>query len=194
MNRTPAQRAAMSRAKGAKFERDLAVALRPWFPDARRSRDNGFRSAVSSSPDTGDLDLGTPEFWVSAKNNHDGDTDSPSTLGKWFTECQTKAADLGRAGVLIQKRPNWSDPLDSWVWVTVNDLLAVVTGVPTRWGFDVPVRLSLRDWLTEAARTGHTVTDPDEKSSPESDSPAINSAGRAVPSADGVRPPGDELA
>lgn len=180
--RTPSQRSAMSRAKGAKFERRLAVAVKPWFPDARRSRDNGFRSTITSSPDTGDVDLGTPELFVSAKDNHEGDTDSACTVGKWFTECQTKAGALGRAGLLIQKRPNYADPLDSWCWLTLTDLVEMATGgyalAPA--ALDVPVRMSLRDVLGQLAANGLTPTIPEL-------GPQID-AERPDPLAGGVRP------
>jgi hypothetical protein len=187
--RTPSQRSAMSRAKGAKFERRLAVALKPWFPDARRSRDNGFRSSISSSPDLGDVDLGTAEFFVSAKDNHEGDTDSACTVGAWFLECQTKASNLGRSGVLIQKRPGYADPLDSWCWVSLTDLVAT-TGVALRYPAythpDIPVRLSLRDWLGVLERNGLSVAYPtlEPKIGPESDPDGLD------PVAGGVRPAG----
>jgi hypothetical protein len=181
--RTPSQRGAMSRAKGAKFERRLAVALKPWFPDARRSRDNGFRSSNGSSPDTGDVDLGTAEFFVSAKDNHEGDTDSACTVGAWFAECQAKAARLDRTGMLIQKRPGYADPLDSWCWVTLADLVAT-TGVSMRYPEhpEVPVRLALRGWLGVLERHGLSVAYPtlEPKTSPESDSDGLDPVARGV--------------
>lgn len=165
--RTPAQIGRMSRAKGVRFERDLAVALRPWFPDAKRGRDNGFRSATGAAPDLGDLDLGTPEFFVSAKADKDGATDAAWSLGAWFAECQAKASALGRSGLLIQKRPNYADPLDSWVWVQIGDLVETAVGGPVLARlpelYERPARVALRDWLALAARCGMTVADPTEK-------------------------------
>jgi hypothetical protein len=195
--RTPAQRGAMSRAKGAKFERRLAVALKPWFPDARRSRDNGFRSAISSSPDTGDLDLGTAEFFVSAKDNHEGDTDSACTVGAWFAECQAKATRLDRTGVLIQKRPGYADPLDSWAWVTLADLVAT-TGLAMRYPEHprVPLRLSLRDWLGILERNGLSVAYPtlDPQTGPQIDVDGLDPLGGGVLPAAPTGQPAAELA
>lgn len=192
--RTPSQRSAMSRAKGAKFERRLAVAFRPYFPDARRSRDNGFRSSNGSSPDTGDVDLGTGEFFVSAKDNHEGDTDSACTVGKWFTECQDKAGALGRAGLLIQKRPNYADPLDSWCWLTLTDLIEMTTGgyalAPA--ALDVPVRMSLRDVLGQLAANGLTPVVPETGPQIDAERPDPLAGGALPVTATG--PPGAELA
>lgn len=195
--RTASQRGTWSNAKGAKFERRLAVALKPWFPDARRSRDNGFRSSNSSSPDTGDVDLGTAEFFVSAKDNADGDTDSACTVGAWFAECQAKAAALGRSGVLIQKRRGYADPLDAWAWVTVTDLVEAATGVAMlardALGYPIPVRLVLRDWAALCARCGLTPADP-TKLSPQIDVDALDPLAWGVLPASAIGLPGDELA
>lgn len=195
--RTASQRGTWSNAKGAKFERRLAVALKPWFPDARRSRDNGFRSAISSSPDTGDVDLGTAEFFVSAKDNADGDTDSACTVGAWFAECQAKATRLGRSGVLIQKRRGYADPLDAWAWVTLADLVGA-TGVALRYPEcnETPVRLSLRDWLAVLERNGLSVAYPtlEPKTGPESDSDGLTPLAWGVLPASAIGLPGDELA
>jgi hypothetical protein len=195
--RTPSQRGAWSRAKGAKFERDLARALKPWFPDAKRGRDNGFRSSTGSAPDLGDLDLGTPEFFVSAKADMDGATDAAWSLGAWFLECQAKATRLDRTGVLIQKRPGYGDPLDAWAWVTLTDLVgATGVGVGDTGCNEIPVRLALRDWLVVLERNGLSVAYPtlDPQTGPQIDVDALDPLSGGVLPKLATSPPGAELA
>lgn len=114
--RTASQIGRASRNKGAAFERAVATAIRPWFPDVRRSRDNG--SAVTA--DTGDL-AGTHDgLWWSLKDDAKGDTSPPGLIDRWLDEAVIKSQ--GRLPLLVQKRRGHADPLRSWCWLTLDDL------------------------------------------------------------------------
>lgn len=118
--RTPSQRGRAARAKGANFERAVATALRPAFPDIRRSRDNG----STTTSDTGDLVDAGPIWW-SLKDDAKGDLGTPSVIDAWQREATEKAGGL--IPVIVQKRRGHADPLRSWCWVTVTHLVDLAT-------------------------------------------------------------------
>lgn len=117
--KTAAQRGRASRAKGAKFERDIAKAIRPWFPDARRSRDNG----SSNTSDTGDIAMAGPDLYWSLKDDDKGLTSPPGLIAAWMAEARAKAG--GRVPLLVQKRRGHADPLMSWCWLELDALVSL---------------------------------------------------------------------
>ncbi len=154
--RTPSQRGRASRAKGARFERTVATALRPWFPDVRRSRDNG----SATTADTGDLAGAGQGLWWSLKDVSAAVTDPPSLIAGWLTEAREKAD--GRLPLLVQKRAGHQDPLMSWCWLRLADLVAVSTmqtTAPT--APEAPVRLELRHVLDLLDAAGYTQPNPE---------------------------------
>lgn len=146
--RTHATIGRASRAKGARFERAIATALRPWFPDVRRSRDNG--SATTS--DTGDLTDAGPALWWSLKDVAAGHTDPPALITLWLAEAREKA--LGRLALVVQKRAGHGDPLMSWCWLRLDDVTHLVGGEVC--APDAPVRLELRALLPLLDAAGYT--------------------------------------
>ena len=151
--RTPSQLGRASRAKGARFERAVATALRPWFPDIRRSRDNG----SATTADTGDLADAGPALWWSLKDVSAAVTDPPSLIAGWLTEAREKAD--GRLPLVVQKRAGHGDPLMSWCWLRLNGLVHLVGGEPVAApaGQD-PVRMALRNVLPLLTAAGYTHT------------------------------------
>lgn len=149
--RTRSQIGRSSRLKGAAFERAVANAIRPWFPDVRRSRDNG----SAQTTDTGDQAGTHPALWWSCKDVKAAQTDPPALVAAWLAEASSKAQ--GRIPLLIQKRPGHADPLRSWCWLLLDDLtwLAVrdrgVVGL-------APVRMELRHVLDLLANAGYAAT------------------------------------
>lgn len=121
--RTRSQIGKASREKGARFERSIATALQPWFPDVRRSRDNG----SATTADTGDL-AGTPGLFWSLKDDREGDTSAPAVINKWMTEAKTKGG--GALALLVQKRRALADPLRSWCWLETDELAHLLGGTP----------------------------------------------------------------
>lgn len=152
--RTRSQIGKASRNKGAAFERAVARALREagYCPDAKRSRDNG--SAWTA--DTGDL-AGTDEhlYW-SCKDVARAQTGrEPGLVAGWMAEALDKAGDR-RFPLLVVKRAGHADPLLSWCWLYLGDLVGVATmqtTVPT--APEAPVRMVLRDVLELLATAGY---------------------------------------
>lgn len=156
VTRTRSQIGRASRDKGARFERAVTKAIQPWFPDVRRSRDNG--SATTS--DTGDLADTGPGLWWSLKDVAAARTDPPALIAAWLAEATAKAA--GRIPLLVTKRSGHADVLRSWVWLSLDDLtwLAVCDrGVLVL----APVRMELRHVLHLLAAAGYTQGDPDDR-------------------------------
>lgn len=152
--KTPSQRGRASRAKGGKYQRDLARALRPWFPDAVSGRDNGFRSATHTAADEGDLAKAGPGLWWSLKNVDRSSTDPASLIGAWLTEARSKAGTQ-RIPLVVQKRIGHADPLDSWCWLWLDHLTELTESMPAEGTPVVPVRLAMRDVLVVLSRAGY---------------------------------------
>lgn len=166
--RTPTQRGRASRAKGARFERQVANALRPWLPDVRRSRDNG----SSTTTDTGDLADAGPGLWWSLKDVAAAHTDPPALVASWLAEAQEKAS-AGRLPLLVQKRAGHRDPLMSWCWLRLDhlrDLIAVPGGADLP-DPDAPIRLELRTLLPLLAAARY-IPEPDGRLMPPVSMPA----------------------
>lgn len=149
--RTPAQIGRASRNKGARFERAIATALRPWWPDIRRSRDNG----SATTTDTGDLSGTSPGLWWSLKDVAAAATDPPGLIGGWLAEAHAKCD--GRLPLVVQKRAGHTDPLLSWCWLWLDDLVHLVGAPPIGDDAgDATVRMALRDVLPLLAAQGYT--------------------------------------
>lgn len=151
--RTRSQIGRSARGKGARFERAVAVAVRPWYPASYRSRDNG--SAVTA--DTGDLAGTHDALWWSLKDVAAAVTDPPGLIRSWLAEATEKAGP-GRLPLLVQKRAGHADPLMSWTWLWLGDLMVLTEG---RGYIPEPVRLELRvvlDLLVVADRLPVRIT------------------------------------
>ena len=138
-----------SRSKGAAFERRTARALTPWYPDVRRSRDNG----SADTTDTGDLAFTNPALWWSLKNRADLVNEPDRLIGEYMREAREKAGP-GRIGLLVGKRELRADVLSSWCWLWLNDLAQLLGTVVIDADNDIAVRLSLRDVLALLAAAG----------------------------------------
>lgn len=139
--KTPSQRGRASRNKGAAFERAVTTTLRPWFPDVRRSRDNG----STTTTDTGDLVDAGP-FWWSLKDDKSGDLGTPSVLAGWQTEAVTKAG-TALVPIIVQKRRGHSDVLRSWTWLRLDDLVHFASGLDAPTSAQRWTRMELGDVL-----------------------------------------------
>lgn len=149
--KTASQRGRAARYKGAQWERDVANAIRPWFPDVRRSRDNG----SSATSDTGDLaDAGPGLFW-SLKDDKKGDMGTPLILKAWQDEAVEKAGQ--RVPVIVQKRRGHADPLSAWCWLQLIALLEISCPDPpvAIWHPATWVRLEFRDALALMTGAGY---------------------------------------
>ena len=145
--RTRSQIGRSSRAKGNRFEVAVANAVRPWFPDVRRSRDNG--SATTS--DTGDLAGTGDRLWWSLKDVAAARTEPPALIAGWLAEASMKSD--GRIPLVVVKRAGHADPLSSWCWLLLDDLIAVAERPPL--SFAAPVRMELRHVLDLLAAAGY---------------------------------------
>lgn len=148
--KTPQQRGKAARYKGAQWERDVANAIRPYFPDVRRSRDNG----SSTTSDTGDLvDAGPGLFW-SLKDDKSGDMGRPSILAEWQREAADKAGI--RMAVIVQKRRGHTDPLKAWCWLQLRHLVDLAADqLACRDPANCWVRLEFGDALQLMAAAGY---------------------------------------
>lgn len=153
-DRTPSQIGRSNRRKGARFENAVATAIRPWFPDARRSRDNGSATTM----DTGDLAGAGDGLWWSLKDVAAARTDPPGLIRCWLDEASIKGED--RIPLLVQKRAGHADALHAWCWLWLGDLASLFTAEPVTHDA-VLVRLELHAVLDLLAAAGHART-PDQ--------------------------------
>lgn len=128
--------------RGKQTERDVAKAARPWWPDARRSRDNG--SAVTA--DTGDL-AGMNDTHLFWSVKADKQIKYPGTFAAWMDEARTKAG--GRTPILIERRDGTANPLHWWAHLWLSDLIAISSASP-----DGPIGL-LEHGIPVRLRVGH---------------------------------------
>jgi hypothetical protein len=155
--RTASQIGRSNVARGKDTERVVAKRSRDWFPEARRSRDNG---SVHTA-DQGDLAGMADEkiFW-SVKADRDGR--KPGTMAAWLAEMRAKAGD--RISILVQRRDGMADPLRWWAWIWAGDLLALSNQGPP-WlavvaAKGVPIRLEYGDLLIILELAGLTPLRP----------------------------------
>jgi hypothetical protein len=136
--------------KGNAFERDVAHAIRPWFPDACRAVRN-------TNPDPGDIAETAPSLFWSLKDDKHGHNSPPGVIAGWYAEAVSKAD--GRIPVIVQKRPGQAAPLLSWAWICHVDYQLMLGCVPS---FSPRpeglLRMELRDLLAVMAFSNHART------------------------------------
>lgn len=142
--RTPAQRGAWSRNKGAKAERNLVAYLRQvGFGGAERAVRTGYRTTTRTSADPGDL-TGTPGIVWSIKDVAEAEARKPSVLAGWFVELDAmEGTDVVR--LLVHKRSGCVDPGRWWCWMRLRTLLALDGHERLSTPYEVPVRMDLGD-------------------------------------------------
>lgn len=120
-----------NRLKGAKAERDVAIWLRPWYPDACRAIRNTY-------PDPGDLDCTSPGVFWSVKDC------KIEQINAWMEELDHKAD--GRIGLLVVKRRGHASPGEWWCYLALEHLSSLLGGVDSEHLAyqGAPVRMELR--------------------------------------------------
>lgn len=150
--KTRSQLGKMSRNKGAAFQKHLARAIRPWYPDARSGRDNG----SAHTTDAGDLAETSPDLYWSLKDDAAGFSSPPGLIAAWMAEAREKAN--GKLPLLVQKRRGHADPLMSWCWLPLDELVHLRHGYRPPQSYDAigqaPVRLELRSVLLMLTDSG----------------------------------------
>jgi hypothetical protein len=123
---TPPRKRINGDAKGKNAERAVVAYLKPWFPDARRTVRTGYRNAITSAADEGDID-GTPGlcFQVKALGT---ELVSGKVLNALHADVRVQAA--GRLPLILNKRNGRSEVGQWWVWLTVGDLVMIKSGMP----------------------------------------------------------------
>jgi hypothetical protein len=160
---TASQRGRANRRKGADFQRAVARAIRPWFPDAISGRENGHRSGEFVAADDGDLARTSPGLWWSLKDVAAAATDPPGLIAEWMREAQEKSP-VPSIPLVVQKRKGHSDPLRSWCWLDLFDLAHLLwraklvgdgpSDGPGGWSAPL-IRMELRDLLPLLAAAGY---------------------------------------
>lgn len=111
-----------AKAAGSKFERDIADHL------ARLVDDRIDRRPKMGARDRGDIGgvrVHGQKLVLECKNT------SRINLGTWVTEAHIEAGnDDALAGVIVHKRHGVGNPGRQWVTMTVDDLIALMTGEP----------------------------------------------------------------
>jgi hypothetical protein len=137
--RTPAQRGAWSRNKGAKAERDLVAYLRQvGFGGAERAVRTGYRTTTRTAADPGDL-TGTPGIVWSVKDC------AAEQVSAWLDELDAMAADELDIRLLVHKRTGKADPGRWWCWMRLytTQHLALASSRVDYGDFAYPVRMEL---------------------------------------------------
>ena len=113
---------ASAKAAGSKFERDIADHLAK-LVDNRIDR--RVKTGAKDRGDIGGVRVHGQRLVLECKNT------SRINLGTWITEAHTEAGnDDALAGVIVHKRHGKGKPGDQWVTMTVDDLIALMTGEP----------------------------------------------------------------
>lgn len=113
---------ASAKAAGSKFERDIADHLAKLVDDRI---DRRVKTGAKDRGDIGGVRVHGQRLVLECKNT------SRINLGTWITEAHTEAGnDDALAGVIVHKRHGKGKPGDQWVTMTVNDLIALITGEP----------------------------------------------------------------
>ena len=150
--RTRSQIGKANRNKGAVYERAIANAIKPWFPTAKRSRDNG----SANTADTGDI-AGTPGVFWSCKDDKSGDSFAPGVIGGWMNEGVAKCD--GAIVLLVQKRRGHAEPLHSWCSMWFDDFVLLAGGPPFPRDLGY-VRMELWQALNLLSRGGYACPPP----------------------------------
>lgn len=113
---------ASAKAAGSKFERDIADHLAKLVDDRI---DRRVKTGAKDRGDIGGVRVHGQRLVLECKNT------SRINLGTWITEAHTEAGnDDALAGMIVHKRHGKGQPGDQWVTMTVNDLIALITGQP----------------------------------------------------------------
>lgn len=113
---------ASAKAAGSKFERDIADHLAKLVDDRI---DRRVKTGAKDRGDIGGVRVHGQRLVLECKNT------SRINLGTWITEAHVEAGnDDALAGVIVHKRHGVGDPGRQWVTMTVNDLIALITGEP----------------------------------------------------------------
>ena len=113
---------ASAKAAGSKFERDIADHLAKLVDDRI---DRRVKTGAKDRGDIGGVRVHGQRLVLELKNT------TRINLGTWITEAHTEAGnDDALAGVIVHKRHGKGKPGDQWVTMTVNDLIALITGQP----------------------------------------------------------------
>lgn len=113
---------ASAKAAGSKFERDIADHLAKTVDDRI---DRRVKTGAKDRGDIGGVRVHGQRLVLECKNT------SRINLGTWITEAHVEAGnDDALAGVIVHKRHGKGKPGDQWVTMTVDDLIALITGEP----------------------------------------------------------------
>lgn len=113
---------ASAKAAGSKFERDIADHLANLVDDRIDRRP---KMGAKDRGDVGGVRVHGQRLVLECKNT------TRINLGTWITEAHTEAGnDDALAGVIVHKRHGVGAPGKQWVTMTVNDLIALITGQP----------------------------------------------------------------
>lgn len=149
-------RAAVSRGKWT--ERAVATALCPYWPTARRSRDNG----SVTTPDMGDI-AGAADAVIFWSVKGDRQASQPAVMARWLAEMRGKAG--GRLAILVERRERVGNPYRWWARVWLDELLArtpgATPGYPATPATRIPVCFDLGHLLELLAAYELTDTAPD---------------------------------
>jgi hypothetical protein len=115
---------ASARQAGPRFEREIADYLRDHLDDRIDRR------VKTGSADKGDIggvrlpsSLGGGRVVIEAKNV------MKMALGPWYSEASVERINDGAiVGVVAHKRHGTGDPGQQWVTMTINDLIALLSG------------------------------------------------------------------
>ena len=156
MTRSASEVGKSSGTRGKVTERAVAKEARPWWPHARRSRDNG----STISPDSGDL-AGMADDRIFWSVKADRKIRYPGTFAGFMADARFKARPTGRMPILIERRDGTANPLHWWAHLWLPDLAEVTTGRGAPPPLDtVPARLRVDHLFWALAMAGLTDTQP----------------------------------
>jgi hypothetical protein len=142
--RTPSQRGAANRDKGARAERAVVSWLRDnGFPGAERAVRTGYKSGNRTAIDPGDI-TGTPGLVWQITDR--ADADEPAVVERRMSDTERQRIHANAAyGFLVVKRRGFADPGRWWVWLPADVLTDLVYGHHPVHPFGFPVRAELAD-------------------------------------------------
>jgi hypothetical protein len=118
--KTPSQRGAANRRKGASAELSVVKYLRTvGFGGAERAVRTGYRTSTRTAADPGDI-TGTPGIVWSIKDV------ATEQITKWFDELDRMDARPGDVRLLVHKRRGYADPARWWCWAYLDTVLGLV--------------------------------------------------------------------
>jgi hypothetical protein len=118
--KTPSQRGAANRRKGASAELSVVKYLRTvGFGGAERAVRTGYRTSTRTAADPGDI-TGTIGIVWSIKDV------ATEQIAKWFDELDRMDAHAGDVRLLVHKRRGHADPGRWWCWMRLHTLVHVL--------------------------------------------------------------------